>query len=503
MDKKSSLSKRGIRRLSRTNWPKGELEQNDQDKDAQESTLPVEEESSAFLITPVLPSMPENLNVAPTVLNSFKAFEAAQDLGDTLARFNKLLADCDLEGAGVDEPWRLYSHIKGAVYSKLSFRYKQLFKLLDARYNLGVYKSKPTSRRRVCIVGGGPVGLRAAIEIALLGGQVVLLEKRALFSRENMLHLWPWVVQDLTSLGAKVLFSQFSKSMPPTSDDKEKPFYTITTQPQIPTMEFTAVLSASGTNDKLAEHAGISRFVFCRKEALGIVCYFPNLGTAEEAKVKEFSWTSQLKHQILDKLREVGIDIENIVYYRGEMHYLVMTPKRQNLVERQVVNENLADSTDLVLDENVNSSALHEYVKAIVDFVGIPRKTEFTRVSLFDFSSRSRADKAANILTSYGKKLYVGLIGDSLLEPLWHEDVGTCRGFLGAMDAVWMISQIGEQSDEQLLADRDNVYRVMQSVSTLRREGLRKNVRKYTVDPASRYSTNALQNSIPAIRLLQ
>ncbi|KAG2524873.1 hypothetical protein JM16_004765 [Phytophthora kernoviae] len=296
------------------------------------------------------------------------------------------------------------------------------------------------------------------LEIALLGGQVVLLEKRALFSRENMLHLWPWVVQDLTSLGAKVLFSQFSKSMPPTSDDKEKPFYTITTQPQIPIMEFTAVLSASGTNDKLAEHAGISRFVFCRKEALGIVCYFPNLGTAEEAKVKEFSWTSQPKHQILDKLREVGIDIENIVYYRGEMHYLVMTPKRQNLVERQVVNENLADSTDLVLDENVNSSALHEYVKAIVDFVGIPRKTEFTRVSLFDFSSRSRADKAANILTSYGKKLYVGLIGDSLLEPLWHEDVGTCRGFLGAMDAVWMISQIGEQSDEQLLADRDNVY---------------------------------------------
>ncbi|KAG7398051.1 hypothetical protein PHYBOEH_011782 [Phytophthora boehmeriae] len=538
MDKKSGLSKRGIRRLSRTNRPKEERDQDGQDKDAEGPILPVEEESSGFMITVIPSPMPENLNVASTVLNSFKAFEAAQDLGDTLMRFNKLVADCGLEGTAVDEPWQLYSHIKAAIYNKLSFRCKQLFRLLDARFNVDVYKSNPASRKRVCIIGGGPVGLRAAIETALLGGQVVVLEKRALFSRENMLHLWPWVVQDLASIGAKVLFPQFSKSssyfhistrqlqlvllkvallvgvtvysstsfeslVAPTSDDKEKPFYTVTTEPQIPTMEFTAVLSASGNNDKLADSAGINRFVFCRKEALGIVCYFPNLGTSEEAKVKEFSWTSQVKHQMLDKLREVGIDIENIVYYRGEMHYLVMTPKRQNLVQRQVVNEDLADSADLVLDENVNSSALHEYVNAVVDFVGIPRKTEFTRVSLFDFSSRSRADKAANVLTAHGKKLYVGLIGDSLLEPLWHEDVGTCRGFLSAMDSVWMIAQIGKQSDEQLLADRENGYRVMQTVSTLRREDLRKNVRKYTVDPASRYSAGSLQSAMPAIRLLQ
>ncbi|KAE9053680.1 hypothetical protein PF010_g32816, partial [Phytophthora fragariae] len=84
----------------------------------------------------------------------------------------------------------------------------------------------------------------------------------------------------------------------------------------------------SGTNNALAEPAGIERFVFCQKESLGIVCYFPNLETSEETKVKVFSWTTQLKHKMLNKMRQVGLDLENIVYFRGEMHYLVMTPKQ-------------------------------------------------------------------------------------------------------------------------------------------------------------------------------
>jgi hypothetical protein len=218
------------------------------------------------------------------------------------------------------------------------------------------------------------------------------------------------------------------------------------------------------------------------------VCYFPNLETTEEMKVKEFSWTTQLKHQMLYKMREVGIDLENIVYFRGEMHYLVMTPKRNNLLVRGVVTKNIPSSKELVQDENVNRDALYAFVNRIVEFAGIPRKAEFTRVNLFDFSSLTRADKAASILASHsGKKLYVGLIGDSLLEPVWHEGVGTCRGFLSALDGAWLIAQIGMKTDEQLLADRDAAYKVMQRLSGHHRAEMQKNVRKYTVDPKSRY----------------
>lgn len=59
------------------------------------------------------------------------------------------------------------------------------------------------------IIGGGPCGLRAGIEVALLGGQVVVVEKRDRFSRNNVLHLWPYLIHDLKTLGAKKLFGKF------------------------------------------------------------------------------------------------------------------------------------------------------------------------------------------------------------------------------------------------------------------------------------------------------
>ncbi|KAE9092288.1 hypothetical protein PF005_g19847 [Phytophthora fragariae] len=183
-------------------------------------------------------------------------------------------------------------------------------------------------------------------------------------------------------------------------------------------------------------------------------------------KVKEFSWTTQLKHQMLNKLRDVGIDLENIVYFRGEMHYMVMTPKRQNLLVRGVVKKNFSDSEALVRKDNINQIALHGFVNAIIRFAGVPRRADFERVSLFDFSSLARADKSASVLTSQGKKLYVGLIGDSLLEP------------------------IGRKDDKQLLADRQLAYEVMQRLSGHHRDEMQKNVRKYTVDPTSRYTVD-------------
>lgn len=478
------------------------------------------------------PPMPSVLNVsgepstaiATTVMDSFRAFESAQNMIETLATFQTLMRDCGLENMDMSEPLRVYPRVKAAVFSKMGFRQKQLFKLLDSKLSQDVYKRQPSANKRVCVIGAGPVGLRAAVENALLGAQVVLIEKRKHFSRENILHLWPWVVQDVTSLGGKVFFPQFCHSTayfhvgtrqlqcillkvalllgvtvfpstsfegiarPDSSVNGRKSYYSIITKPQIPWMEFSAVLGAAGTQDILSDQAGIKRFVFSRKEAIGIVCYFPNLGSTEEKKVGEFSWTIQFKQQMFARMRERGVDLENIVYYRGEMHYLVMTPKRANLVKQGVLKFDYPNTSDLVMDSNVDKNALHMYVERVVDFLQIPKKSTFERVRIFDFSTRTRADKAASVLSSKGKKLYVGLIGDALMEPFWPEGLGTCRGFLSALDGCWMISQIGKKADEQILADREMAYRVIQHVSGFRREDLQPNVRQYNVDPKTRYT---------------
>jgi hypothetical protein len=48
----------------------------------------------------------------------------------------------------------------------------------------------------VCVVGSGPVGLRTAIELAMLGQEVTVIEKHLVERvdrRANVLKLWKWV----------------------------------------------------------------------------------------------------------------------------------------------------------------------------------------------------------------------------------------------------------------------------------------------------------------------
>ena len=51
---------------------------------------------------------------------------------------------------------------------------------------------------------------RTAVEAQLLGARTVLIERRPKFTRNNVLKLWKFLVQDLKSLGAKKFFGKFS-----------------------------------------------------------------------------------------------------------------------------------------------------------------------------------------------------------------------------------------------------------------------------------------------------
>ena len=62
------------------------------------------------------------------------------------------------------------------------------------------------------MIGAGPVGLRAAVEAAFLGAKVDVVEKRSSFTRNNSLHLWPFLITDLKNLGAKKFYGRFCSS---------------------------------------------------------------------------------------------------------------------------------------------------------------------------------------------------------------------------------------------------------------------------------------------------
>lgn len=58
----------------------------------------------------------------------------------------------------------------------------------------------------ILVCGAGPVGLRAAVELALLGFRVTVIEKRPNFSRANILTFWDETMSDMLALGAKSYF---------------------------------------------------------------------------------------------------------------------------------------------------------------------------------------------------------------------------------------------------------------------------------------------------------
>ncbi|XP_032669621.1 F-actin-monooxygenase Mical isoform X2 [Odontomachus brunneus] len=413
-----------------------------------------------------------------------------------------------------------------------SWKAQALWKKFDQRASHKCYsRGKACPNTRILIIGGGPCGLRSAIEAQLLGAKVVVIEKRDRMSRNNVLHLWPFVIQDLRGLGAKKFFGKFcagsidhisirqlqcillkvalilgiefhenvsfdSLIQPPNNQEDGKTGWrakTLPTDHPVSQYEFDVLIGADGKRNTLE---GFKRKEFRGKLAIAITANFINKRTEAEARVEEISGVAFIFNQKFFKelYQETGIDLENIVYYKDDTHYFVMTAKKHSLIDKGVILQDHADTAKLLAKENVDREALMLYAREAAEF-----STEYQMVdmefavnhygqpdvAMFDFTSMYAAENASRVLERHGYRLLMILVGDSLLEPFWPTGSGCARGFLSSLDAGWAIKGWGASlSPLEVIAERESIYRLLGQTTP---ENLNRDYAAYTLDPHTRY----------------
>ncbi|XP_070695284.1 F-actin-monooxygenase mical1 [Pempheris klunzingeri] len=417
-------------------------------------------------------------------------------------------------------------------YSKLKERLnywkaKALWTKLDKRASHPDYQQGKACTKNKCLVlGAGPCGLRTAIELSLLGAQVVVLEKREAFSRNNVLHLWPFTIYDLRGLGAKKFYGKFCTGSLDHVSIRQLQLILLKVSlllgVEVHTgVEFQGLIEPSGENGWMAKlqpssHpaaafqfdvficAGGGRFVpdgFKHKElrgklAIGITANFINRNTAAEAQVAEISGVARIYNQkfFQELLTETGIDLENIVYYKDDTHYFVMTAKKKSLLKKGVIKQDYSDAEELLASANVDHEALCRYAYDAAHFStgGKLPDLQFAQnhvgqrdVAMFDFTCMQRAENASLVRERRGKRLLMGLVGDCLVEPFWPLGTGIARGFLAALDTAWMVRSWGMGVPHlKVLAERESVYQVLSQTTP---ENTSKNYAGFSIDPKTRY----------------
>ena len=113
-------------------------------------------------------------------------------------------------------------------------------------------------------------------------------------------------------------------------------------------------------------------------------------------------------------------------------------------------------------------------------------------VALFDFTSMFAAGFASHVMEKKNKQLLFGLVGDGLLEPFWPTGTGIARGFLGCLDAVWMVKQwsAGDMTPIEIMEEREAILKLLPQTTS---ENLTKDFKNISIEPRSRYPNIPIQ----------
>ncbi|EDQ88761.1 uncharacterized protein MONBRDRAFT_26045 [Monosiga brevicollis MX1] len=497
---------------------------------------------AAFATTPAADNQP-TAAVVGDVRARFTEFLDAGDLPEMMAGFQAVLQALGAQ-SWLDQP-NFYLRFRTAVTPHLNYKQKSVFKTMDQQFHHCGSHFNDCSRLSVVVIGAGPVGLRTAIGMAFLGARVRILEKRRTFGRHNILHLWEWVCNDLLKLGAngaEILGKSFfhigtrrlqlmlarmaflagvvfhvnmeavQLEAPSATDPNSVKLYRLECRPRhadkrAPRLYLPChvLLDASGASDGVTDGLGFKRNVMSTSAALGLVAHWTKGRSQQERDMEEFSWSRQYNQALFGKLRALGADLENCVYYCSSTHYFIMTPKRQSLLDFGVLREPRSSSSELVKSDNLDQAKLREYARMVAAFFQLPNTCPFAEETggamLFDFSSRRAVTRACQVLTdsNSGQQVVVMPVGDALLEPFWPEGLGINRGFHSALDAIWVIQEYfasgHSQDTEALISARDDLFAILKGLSAFTKANIvAPNVRAYDLQPETRYKVWAARS---------
>ncbi len=487
---------------------------------------------------------------------AYAAFATGKEVGAVLHAFEALLAQT---ATSPDAGAEMLPTLHAALEPALPWAQKQLFASLSSRAALPQYfradAKRACSGMQVVVVGAGPVGLRTAIEMALLGAGVRVLDARSTFSRLNVLHLWEWVQSDLVSLGLKKL--------DPAAFQNAAFVCLGTSRLQHLLLKFALLLGvridfgcqlnslrdladpsrgaphlvvdATGARCPLFGSLGFEQLTVLKSgRALGLVCHLLNGRTARENNVEETSVATQYNQAAFGQLREAGVDLQNFVYYKSDghfaqcaSHYFVMTASADSLLTMGALRS--ADcAAGLCSAANVDCTILERYARrAVAQF-----KPELAdnalvpgTVQIFDFSERKQSNRAAMAVAAStlgslddSERVVITRVGDALQEPFWPEGLGINRGFLHALDCADLAKGLAavraagghyRQRDgagdsevlAKLIARREGLFNCTKRIGGYNRKTELKahgegGALKYQIEPSTRYIN--LPKALPA-----
>jgi len=130
----------------------------------------------------------------------FADFVQCDRADETVTCFTTLLRALSL----TEGKWS-FDMLRAAAEPALPFSQRKIFSLLAER-RARVAHLRQQDRPPLLVAGAGPVGLRSAVEAALLGFPTTIVERRTQVSRHNIIKTWQHTVDDFVGLGAQVFF---------------------------------------------------------------------------------------------------------------------------------------------------------------------------------------------------------------------------------------------------------------------------------------------------------